>query len=128
MSTALLTLTCLIILPYLLAAYGGLLKMRQHGKIDNRDPRQQAERLDNYGKRVYAAQHNAWEALAVFSATLLIAYIQQVSDTLLSIASLVYLLTRIAHPLLYLKGLATLRSLDVVLGWLSCLVVITAAL
>lgn len=55
-------------LPYVWATTAMLYKIKMDGKIDLKSPRDQALRLEGAGKRANAAQSNAWEALAVYTA------------------------------------------------------------
>ena len=62
---------CLFIgalIPTLLAFTGGYFKAQQFENVDNNNPRQQSAQLTGAGARAVAAQGNAWEALAVFTA------------------------------------------------------------
>ena len=64
-----LSLWCLVIvavLPYVLAGVGGYFRRTNLGTVDNDNPRGQAALLEGAGARAYAAQANAWEALALF--------------------------------------------------------------
>ncbi|MGY5451361.1 MAPEG family protein [Agarivorans sp. MS3-6] len=127
MSMILLCLALLLVLPYLLAAAGSLMKRRQLGVVNNHDPREQALQLNQTGRRLYAAQQNAWEALSLFTAVTAISYFSGLKPEMVHIPALVFLATRIAHPLLYVFGLATLRSLVTALGWLSCIYIVCLA-
>lgn len=114
---------CLLIvalLPYVLAGIGGYLRMRQLGELDNNHPRIQANRLEGVAARALAAQANAWEALAVFGTVVIVAHLVGADPAASATAALVYLATRIAHPILYLANLATLRTLVFVVG-LGCI-------
>ena len=66
-------LAIVLLLPYLLAAYGGYYRKKTLGTLDNENPRAQAARLDAYGARIYASQQNAWEAATLFTASVLAA-------------------------------------------------------
>ena len=62
---------CLFIgalVPTLLAFTGGYFKSQQFDSVDNNNPREQSAQLTGAGARAVAAQSNAWEALAVFTA------------------------------------------------------------
>jgi len=114
---------CLLIvalLPYVLAGIGGYLRMRQLGELDNNHPRIQANRLEGVAARALAAQANAWESLAVFATVVIVAHLVQADPAASATAALIFLATRIAHPILYLANLATLRTLVFVVG-LGCI-------
>ena len=61
---------CLI--PYLLAPVAGYYKVQKFDSLDNKNPRAQTAALEGAGARASAAQSNAWEALAVFAAAVLV--------------------------------------------------------
>ena len=62
------------------------------------------------GARVVAAQQNAWEALAIFSAAVVIAHLAGADARLSGIAAGIFVATRVAHPILYIADFATARS------------------
>ena len=72
MTTPLWCLVIVAILPFVLSFSGGYFRMRQLGSIDNKHPRLQAAKLEGVGARAYAAQANAWEALAYFMAAVVV--------------------------------------------------------
>ena len=120
MTTPLWCLLIIALLPYVLAGLGGYYRIKQFGAIDNNDPRLQSSRLEGVGARVWAAQQNAWEALGLFTATVVIAHLAGADADQSAIAALVFLITRIIHPILYIANLATLRSVVFGIGLLSC--------
>ena len=116
-------LWCLLVvalIPYILAGVGGYYRAKQFGSVDNNDPRVQYSHMEGPGGRVWAAQQNAWEALGLFTATIVIAHLAGADADKMAIASIVFLVTRILHPILYIANLATLRSIIVGIGLLSC--------
>lgn len=121
MTTPLWCLVGVALLPYVLAGLGGYFRTRQFGSIDNNLPRFQYAQLSGAGARAWAAQLNAWEALALFTAAVLVTSIAHADPAKVEVASLIFLATRILHPILYLADLATLRSIDLGIGLLSCL-------
>lgn len=105
---------CLLVvltINYVLAALGGLFKWRQLGHLDNHHPRAQSSQLTGAGARVWAAQANGWEALAGFTAAVLVAHLSGADPAASAIAAQVFVASRIAHAILYVADLATLRSL-----------------
>lgn len=89
-------------MPILLAWLGGYMRVKQFGRLDNANPRQQAEKLSGSAARAIAAQSNAWEALALYSASILVVYAAGVDLSEVTIASVVFLVARLAHPVLYI--------------------------
>jgi uncharacterized MAPEG superfamily protein len=114
MTTPLWCLVLVAFLPYLLAFTGSYFKMQQFGKLDNKNPRQQAAQLEGIGARAAAAQANAWEALAVFTVAVVVLHLANPEAARSATAanlSLVFLAMRVAHPLFYLANIDLARSL-----------------
>ncbi len=128
MPTALLVLVFVSFVPYVLAGLGGYVKIKQLGHLDNHHPRIQANELLGSGARVIAAQSNAWEALAFYSATIFVAFASGVPWSELAVPSLIFGATRVIHPILYIANVATARSLVVIVGLFSCVYMISLAL
>ncbi len=128
MKTVLLCLALLLLLPNLLAALGSYTRKRQLGRVNNHDPRQQVLQLDSRGQRLYAAQQNAWEALLLFSGCVLLAHLAGLDLASLKLACIVFITSRLLHPLAYVYGFATLRSLLMLVAWLSCIYIVSAGL
>ena len=120
MTTPLACLLVLAVMPYVLASLGGYFRMQQLGSLDNNHPRIQATKLEGIAARAWAAQQNAWEALALFGTVAITAHLVHADPEKSATASLIYLATRIAHPVLYLANLATIRTLVFVVG-LGCI-------
>jgi len=122
MTTPLWCLLIVALLPYLLSTVGGYFKMRQFGTIDNKHPRIQATKLEGVGAREHAAQQNAWEALGFFTAVLAVLHFANPEAARSSTAanlSLVFLATRLLHPILYVANLDIARSSVFLIG-LGC--------
>ncbi|MGI9273783.1 MAG: MAPEG family protein [Endozoicomonas sp.] len=116
MDTVLWCLAILMILPYLLSFYGGYYRKKNTGEIDNHNPRQQVSQLDDYGQRIYAAQHNCWEALILFTASIVVVYLSGVDLTEITVAALVFTAARLSYIAGYLSGFAMFRSLAFMVG------------
>ena len=95
MTTPFWCLLAAVAMPYLLAFTGTYFRKRELGTVDNRNPRQQALQLTGAGARCYAAQQNAWEALAVFTAAVVTAHLFQADPADSSTAALVFVA---GHP------------------------------
>jgi uncharacterized MAPEG superfamily protein len=113
-------LAIVLLLPYLLAAYGGYYRKKSLGVIDNDNPRAQAARLDAYGARIYASQQNAWEAATLFSASVLAAMVAGVSFNHVTVPCALFLAFRLLHPIAYIRGWSTLRSTVSTAGLICC--------
>jgi len=117
-------LNCLLIvmfLPIVLAWVGGFYRNREPGGLDNRNPREQAKQLSGPGARAYAAQQNAWEAVAVFTPAVLVAHALQADPAMSAILATAFVGFRLAHAAFYLADLANLRSLSFI-GAMICAV------
>ena len=75
MTTALMCLLIVAILPYVFTGAGAYLRIKQFGSLDDQQPRVQALELRGTGARAYAAQHNAWEALAFFASAVVVTHL-----------------------------------------------------
>ena len=126
-----LVLACLLIavlMPYVLSGVGGYYKGRQLGTVDNRNPRAQAAQLTGAGARAVAAQQNAWEALAVFTASLAAAFFAGVAPASLATPALVFVVARVAHAACYLADLAPARSGCFLVATAMCIWIFVKAL
>jgi uncharacterized MAPEG superfamily protein len=124
-------LSCLllaVLLPYVLAFTGAYHKGKQLGKLDNNNPRAQAAQLTGTGARAMAAQQNAWEALAVFTASLAAAFFAGVQAASLALPALIFAAARVAHAVFYLSDLASARSLSFVVATAMCIWIFVKAL
>ncbi len=123
MTTPFWCLLITIFIPYVLAGTTGFLKNRDLGSIDNDDPRDQAARFPeaSAGRRAVAAQQNAWEATAVFTAAVLVAHLAGASAGASATAAMVFVAARIVHAVCYVSGLSTLRSVSFLVGFVCCL-------
>ncbi len=111
-----------VLIPYVLAGVGAYQRQAQLGTIDNKNWRaDQLPRLTGLGARVYSAQANAWEAVAVFTAAVTVAHLAGADAELSAMAAGTFLAARIAHAVLYLADLDKLRTVVFIIGWLCCL-------
>jgi uncharacterized MAPEG superfamily protein len=121
-TTPLWCLALVALLPFALSTAGGYYRVRQLGRLDNKEPRKQAAELGGAGGRAYAAQANAWEALGFFTAVLVVLHVANPEGARSGAAagfSLAFLATRLLHPVLYLANQDTLRSATFLVG-LGC--------
>lgn len=99
------------IFPYLLAGAGAKFRFDQLGSLDNEHPRVQANELRDIAARVYAAQQNAWEALSMFTAAVVVAHLAGADAGASATAATVFVVARIAHPVAYIANVPLLRSI-----------------
>jgi uncharacterized MAPEG superfamily protein len=111
MTTPFWCLLIVMVLPLVLAGTGGYFRNKQLGGIDNDDPREQITKLAGAGSRAYAAQQNAWEALALFTAAVLTAHVLSADPTKSAYLAMAFVGFRILHAICYIGGAATVRSL-----------------
>jgi len=121
MTTPMWCLLVIAFIPYGLALLGIYYRIKQFGDWDNDNPRAQYARLEGAGWRVWAAQQNAWEALGLFTATVVVIHLAGADPEKSAVAAVVFLATRLLHPVLYVANLATLRSIVVAIGLFSCI-------
>lgn len=123
-----LVLMILCILPILCGWISGYYRHKQFGVVDNKYPREQNAKLQGCGARAVAAQMNAWEALAVYSAALLALNIAEIPVEQYANLVLVFLACRILHGVFYLINQDILRSLVFLAGYGICIYMFVLAL
>jgi uncharacterized MAPEG superfamily protein len=121
MTTPFWCLLAAVVLPYLLAFTGASYRKRELGSVDNRNPRLQVQQLTGTGARCYAAQQNAWEALAVFTAAVTVAHLAGADAGKSAIAALVFIAARVLHAVCYIADQDKLRSLAFITGFGCCI-------
>lgn len=110
-----------VLIPYLVAGAGVRLRIAQLGEIDAANPRIQALELRNGAARAVAAQSNAWEALAVFTAAVCVNHLAGGAPGPSAIAAGVWVVARALHPVMYIQNQVTGRSLCFLVGSLASL-------
>lgn len=121
MTTPLWCLLVVMVIPLVLAGVGGFLRNKQLGTVDNANPREQIKALSGSGARAYAAQQNAWEALALFTAAVLVAHVTGADPAMSATLAMTFVGFRVLHAICYIGGLATIRTL-MFLGAIVCIV------
>lgn len=127
MPTALFVLVFVSVIPYVLAGLGGYAKVQQLGHLDNHHPRLQERKLSGRAARIIAAQSNAWEALSFYTATILTVNLSGVPWSDLSMPAIIFAITRIAHPVMYIANIAIGRTFVVIVGVTSCIYMLSLA-
>jgi len=120
MKTAIIVLVCLCFMPYLMALVSGYFRQKQLGEVDNQNPREQYTHLQGVGARAVAAQQNSWEALAIYSSSLLAVVASGVEVEYLDKAALIVLIARLLHGIFYLTNLDKLRTLAFTIAVAPC--------
>lgn len=121
MTTPFWCLLFVVLVPYILAAIGGKLRVDQLGSLDNQHPRVQAHELRGVAARAYAAQQNAWEAVGIFTAAVVVSHLAGASPAAAASASLAFVLARILHAVAYIANIPVVRSLAFLASLLCCL-------
>lgn len=127
MTTPFWCLLVVVFIPFVLAGISGYFKSQQFGSVDNNNPRAQSAQLEGAGARAVAAQHNAWEALAVFTASVAVAHMAGADAGWSATAAMLFVVSRILHAGFYIADIAPLRSLSFMVGTLSCIWLFTLA-
>lgn len=121
MTSVLVSLLILTILPITCAWAGGYYRSKQLGSIDNKEPRAQSLSLTGAGARAVAAQGNSWEALGLYSAALLALVISGVDLETVATQAMVLAALRIAYVPLYILDIDKLRSIAFIGSFGICL-------
>ena len=124
MTFALWTILAAGVLPYFCA---GAAKFGGRG-YDNAAPRASLERLSGWRQRADWAQRNHFEALPLFAAAVLTAQFTRAPQGQIDILAGVFLLSRLAYTLFYITGLASLRSLAWLVGFVCVILLFCAGL
>ena len=128
MNVVITSLLILVILPLSCAWIAGYYRQKQLGSVDNKEPRTQSQQLTGPGARAVAAQGNSWEALAVFSATILAVFIGGTDLDSIRMPVMIFTALRIAYIPAYITDLDKLRSLIFISGYGICIYLIYLAL
>jgi len=104
------------LLPFFWGGFGAFLLKKEFGHIDANHPRVQSEKASGVGARARGAQYNAWEALAVFAPSLIVAYMFQPASTLAPKLAFAWVALRVLHGAMYLAKVAPARTAMFVLG------------
>ncbi len=121
MTTPFWCLLIALLIPIALAGMGGFFRMRQFGTLDNKHPRQQAAQLEGAGARCMAAQQNAWEALAMFTAAVTVAHLAGADPGRSATAAQLFIGARVLHAVFYLANIDWARTLIFFVGLGSCI-------
>lgn len=128
MTTVLVSLLILCILPIVCAWAGGYYRAQQLGSVDNKLPRAQSMALTGAGARAVAAQANSWEALALYAAALLAIEISGVElDSIANLAIAISAL-RILYVPFYIADLDKFRSMAFIGSFGICLYLFSLAI
>ncbi len=105
------------VLPYLLTGYA---KSSARG-YDNRAPRDWQSRLEGRAARAHWAHLNGFEAFPLFAAAVIIAHLAHAEQAKIDLLALAFIAARIVYSVLYVAGIARLRSVVWALGFAACI-------
>lgn len=117
-------LWCLFIAGVLHTVSKGPLAMhmaKAPGGYNNNMPREQAASLEGEGKRALAIHLNQIESFPLFAAGVLVAVVSGVTSDVVDYIAIAYVISRLIYMPLYLKDIATLRSLVWGVGYIGSL-------
>lgn len=106
-----------ILMPYVLAPIAGYFKAQQFGTLDNKNPRAQTALLEGPGARAAAAQANHWEAIAVFTAAVMVNHNTGGDPSTSASLAMVWLGMRVLHAVFYITDIDKARSTAFLVGF-----------
>lgn len=121
MTTPFWCLLIALLIPIVLALVGSYFRFSQLGTLDNKHPRLQAAKLEGTGSRAYAAQQNAWEAFAMFTAAVVVAHLADADPGRSATAAEVFIGARVLHPIFYLANIDSVRTVTFFASLGSCI-------
>lgn len=86
---------------------------------DSSAPRAMLDKLPAYGQRATWAHQNSFEALIIYSAAALMAYVTGVDSSWATIAAIAFLVARLLYSVFYILDIPLLRSLMFAVGSLA---------
>lgn len=95
--------------------------------FDNRIPRLYLEGVRGWRQRALWAQYNAFEALPLFIAAIIIAHQAGVAQARIDALAIAFIVFRLAHGFFYIFDRATLRSLAWVGGFVCVVALFVSA-
>lgn len=104
----------LVYLPFLLVGFARL----QTG-YDSSAPRAMLDKLPPYAQRATWAHQNGFEALSIYAAAALMAYVTGVDSDWATIAAITFLIARLLYPVFYILNIPIMRSLMFAIGSLA---------
>ncbi|MCM2495451.1 MAPEG family protein [Burkholderia glumae] len=100
---------CLVIVALLPFVWTACAKAR--AGYDNRAPRDYLAKLEGWRRRAAAAHQNAWEALALFTAALVVAWHDGANAARVDQLASAFVALRVLHGVVYIANWAALRTL-----------------
>ncbi len=88
-----------------------MMAMQADGKYDNKNPRDQQDRLTGWGRRALGAHLNSFEVSPLFASCVLIGHLTGGNMQWNAILSITFIVSRLVYIGLYLADLDSIRSL-----------------
>ncbi len=117
MTTAYWCVLIAALLPYALTGYA---KSSARG-YDNRAPRDWQSRLEGRAARAHWAHLNGFEAFPFFAAAVIIAHLAGVAQDNIDLLAMGFIAARVVYSILFVAGIAVLRSVVWALGLFACI-------
>ncbi len=111
------------LMPYVLTGYA---KASARG-YDNRAPRDWQSRLEGRSARAHWAHLNAFEAFPFFAAAVIIAHLAGAEQAVIDALALGFIGARLVYSVLYIAGIARLRSVVWALGFFATIALFVVA-
>ncbi len=111
------------LMPYVLTGYA---KATTRG-YDNGKPRDWQSRLEGRSARAHWAHLNAFEAFPFFAAAVIIAHLADAEQSTIDAVAVGFVLARAVYSVLYIAGIAYLRSIVWALGFFACIALFVIA-
>ncbi|MBE1298712.1 MAG: MAPEG family protein [Alteromonadaceae bacterium] len=90
--------------------------MFKEGRYDNRNPREQQDRLSGFGARAKAAHYNCFEALALYTPGALAVVAVNAATDLMQYYAIAFVFARLCYLFMYWFDIDKLRSLFWIVG------------
>ena len=100
--------------PFLVVAFA-----RVQVGYDTSAPRAMFDKLPAYAQRATWAHQNGFEALTIYSAAALMAYVTGVDSSWATFAAIAFLIARLLYSVFYISNVPILRSLMFAVGSVS---------
>jgi len=96
-------------------------------RYNNRHPRVWLEKQQGYRARAAAAESNSFEAFPFFAAAVIIAHLAGAEQPTIDALAVGFLIARVVYGVLYIAGIARLRSVVWALGFFATIALFVVA-
>ncbi len=123
MTTLIICLFIAALLPFI-AKIPVAIAMHKLNGYNNNHPRAQQAELTGFGARALAAHQNAFESLAIFAPSILLAISTHNTGTFIEQLAITHVVARVLYNITYLLNISTVRSLIWAVGTISSFTII----